>query len=189
MLPTNGVVALVGGALAASFLRPVAAKAPPTENLTPAGRRLKQAACSQIGHQGVEAELPYRSLVAVVDAVVHGAQLLAADDHAISELVGETGARGITVFSWGEQGAEEQQETVRVLVIAIERLLDQIQRIATDLVHRATAFKHIAVITFDAQTNHGIADILDAECIVEQADERADGAGGIVVLGLSLIHI
>ena len=40
-------------------------------------------------------------------------------------------------------------------------------------------------VALDGQGELGGADVVEGEAVVEQADERADGAGGVVVLGLA----
>src|SRR3546814_19073821 len=57
--------------------------------------------------------------------------------------------------------------------------------VAADLVHRATAFETIAFGPVDGQVDDRAAHIVHAEIIAEQADERADRAGGILVLCLA----
>ncbi|MNN29530.1 hypothetical protein D3C81_1431380 [compost metagenome] len=119
------------------------------------------------------------------DPVVQATQQRAADAHQIAELVGEAAAGLVAVLGRREERTEEQQETVRVLVIAADGLGHQFQRVAADLLHRTAAVQYVTVAPFDAQVDLAATHVIQAEAIVEQADEGADGAGAVVVLGLA----
>ena len=62
---------------------------------------------------------------------------------------------------------------------------DDIQRIAADLAHGTDAVEHEAVGTGDFERQFGLAHVGYAEAVVEQADEGADRAGGVIVFGLA----
>jgi hypothetical protein len=61
---------------------------------------------------------------------------------------------------------------------------DQVGRIAADPPHGADPFQAEVVWPVDHQIDLGRPDVIEAESVVEQAHERPDGAGGVVVLGL-----
>ncbi len=109
----------------------------------------------------------------------------AADADHVPAFVGETAAGMITVFGGGEQGTEKQHKTIRVLVIGVERLACQVLRVAADLAHGAGAVQAIAILALYLKIDHAIPYIIQAEVFVKQANERPDGAGGVVVLGLA----
>src|SRR3546814_6235828 len=97
-------------------------------------------------------------------------------------------AFGAAIFGWRKHGAAEQHHAVRVLVIAAHGVLDQLLRIAADLRHRAVAFQHEVIATLDTQMNLRRPYIVQRKVLVEQTDEGADCAGGIVVFGRSEEH-
>src|SRR5437764_782424 len=78
----------------------------------------------------------------------------------------------VAVLSRREQGAEEQDEAVRVLVLA-QRLAHQVERIAADLLHRAHALEPVIVAALDQQVHLRLAHLVDGEAVVEEADEGA----------------
>ncbi|PAV71423.1 hypothetical protein WR25_10000 [Diploscapter pachys] len=66
-----------------------------------------------------------------------------------------------------------------------QRLSLQVFGIAADLAHRAAAIQRIAVGAFDPQRDLGVADVVHRELVVEQAHERAERAGRVIVLRLA----
>src|SRR5690606_35868665 len=82
-----------------------------------------------------------------------------------------------------EQRAGEQHEAVRVLVVRAVGGRHQVQYVAADLPQGAAAPQDVAVRALDAQVDVEPADGVETEVVVEQTDERADGARGVVVLG------
>ena len=91
----------------------------------------------------------------------------------------------VAVLRRREQRAEEQHEAVRILMLA-DRLADQIHGIAADL--RTSSFapsrRKPSGPSISSSTTRR-AHVVEREAVVEQADERADRAGGVVVLGLA----
>src|SRR5690606_40981002 len=71
----------------------------------------------------------------------------------------------------------------RVLVVRTVGGRHQVQYVAADLPQGAAAPQDVAVRALDAQVDVEPADGVETEAVVEQADERADGARGVVVLG------
>jgi hypothetical protein len=57
--------------------------------------------------------------------------------------------------------------------------------IAADLRHGTLAFEPEAFIAGDFQLHDGGAHVIERVPAIEHADERADGAGCVVVLGLA----
>ena len=84
-----------------------------------------------------DAERPRRRVTAVGHLIVQAAEQAAADTDLIAQLVGETAAGMVAVGGWREEGAEKQQEAVRVLMVGVERLASDVSRITADLRHRA----------------------------------------------------
>jgi len=67
-------------------------------------------------------------------------------------MVGEARPRGITIHDWRKHGAEEEHESIRILMVIAMCLPDEIRRVAADLAHVTHTFKHeIVVGAFDAQ--------------------------------------
>src|SRR5262249_47815716 len=58
----------------------------------------------------------------------------------------------------------------------------EVEGIAADLRHGAAGLQAEPVSAGDFQREIGLADILDPEAPVDEADERADGAGPVIVL-------
>jgi len=61
----------------------------------------------------------------------------------------------------------KSKEPIGILVIAIDRLGYQIQRVTTDLVHRTAAVEYVAVLPLDPQLHHAAAHIVDGEACIE----------------------
>ncbi len=145
---------------------------------------VQQAARGQVVDEGAQAELPGRRGLAVGDAVAQHAQPGAADGDLVAELVGEAGAGFAPVFDGREERAEEQHETVRVLVGG-QGLRDDVGRVTADAGHGVDAAHGEAIGAAHFQMHGFAAHVVHAETGVEQPDEGADGAGGVVVLGLA----
>src|SRR5690606_8528132 len=129
------------------------------------------------------AEGPRRGLFAGHDGVDQGAEPRTGDPHDVAVLVGEARAGRLAVLGRCEQRAGEQHEAVRVLVVRTVGGRHQVQYVAADLPQGAAAPQDVAVRALDAQVDVEPADGVETEAVVEQADERADGARGVVVLG------
>ncbi|MNJ00198.1 hypothetical protein D3C73_1594700 [compost metagenome] len=70
-------------------------------------------------------------------------------------------------------------------MVFVEGLAHQILGVAADLVHRTVAKQAVAIAALDFQIDHAATHRIQVEGFVEQANERADGARGVVVLGLA----
>ncbi|MNN48661.1 hypothetical protein D3C81_1631540 [compost metagenome] len=116
---------------------------------------------------------------------MQAAQQRTADADPVTQLVGETAADMVAIFGGGEQGTEKQQETIGVLVIGIQSLTGQVLRITADLAHGTGALHAVTVFTLHLQVDHAGTHIIQAEVLVEQANERPDRARRIVVLGFA----
>src|SRR5579863_1684534 len=145
----------------------------------------QQTSASQIAHQRGAAEAPGRNAVAVVDPVDESAELRCRDGDPVAELVGEALAFGATVFGGCEHGAAIEHDTIRILVHATHHLRHQLGGVAADLAHRAFAAQHEAIVPFDREVDGGRPHVIEGEAPVEQADERPDRGGAVVVLGLT----
>src|SRR5690554_3852207 len=131
-----------------------------------------------VGHPLAYTEGPRRQLVGAVDAVDQRAQRRRGDGDAVADVMGEALALAVAVLDRREHGAEEQHEAVRVLVVGADGLAHQVERVAADLAHVALAFEQEAVVlTLDPQRHMGLTYAIQREALVEQADERTDGAG------------
>src|SRR3546814_20933151 len=64
------------------------------------------------------------------------------------------------------------------------RLAEEVGGVAADFRHRVGAFEAIALGPFDQQFDGGFPYVVEGEAVVEQADEGADRAGGVIVLRL-----
>src|SRR5688572_30176123 len=65
------------------------------------------------------------------------------------------------------------------------RLADELGGVAADLRHRTLAFEPEAFLARNLEFHDRLAYVIEGELAVEQPDERPDGAGGVVVLGLA----
>src|SRR5689334_23602568 len=64
-------------------------------------------------------------------------------------------------------------------------LPDELGGVAADLRHRALAFEREALVAADFEPDHRLANVVERIPAVEHADERADGAARVVILGLA----
>src|SRR6185436_4221678 len=92
-------------------------------------------------HQRPDAESPRRDLVGMLDAVDQCAQLGGGDGDDVADDVREALPRRKPVLGRREHRAEIQDEAVGILVIRADRVLNEIERIAADLAHRACALE------------------------------------------------
>lgn len=69
----------------------------------------------------------------------------------------ETVPRCVPVLDGRKECTEKLHEAIRILVMRGARLCDEIERVATDLLHRTLAVQHEAVLALDAQVQLGIA--------------------------------
>src|SRR3546814_18321082 len=87
----------------------------------------------------------------------------------------------IAILRRREQRAAEQREAIGEMMLA-HRLADEVGGVAADFRHRVGAFEAIALGPFDQQFDGGFPYVVEGEAVVEQADEGADRAGGVIVL-------
>ena len=98
--------------------------------------------------------------------------------------------RSVAVLRGCEHGAQVEHQAIGILVGApvgfAHGLFDQIQRIAADLRQLAgAAHLEASVRAAHLQRQLAPAHIVDAEMLVEQTNEGANGRRGVVVLGLA----
>src|ERR1700709_1457270 len=90
---------------------------------------VQQSPPGKIAHQSPDPECPGRRQVRCGDSVDQGAELRSRDGDDVADLVREAPARLVAVLDRREQGAEEQGEAVRIMMLA-PRLADQLFRVA-----------------------------------------------------------
>src|SRR3982751_2494271 len=61
-------------------------------------------------------------------------------------------------------------------------VVDQLERIAADLRHRALRIEREPIRTFDAERHVALADIVEAKMLIEQPNEGSNRARRVVVL-------
>ena len=93
----------------------------------------EKASLGQIPDQGPDPEIPWFAGVAGPHAVDQLAELGAGDRDQIAGLVGKALVLAVAVLGRREHGAEEQHESVGILMGRPDRLLHQIFGIAADL--------------------------------------------------------
>ncbi len=98
--------------------------------------------------------------------------------------MGEPLARRTAILDRREHGAEEQREAVRILVGRSNGLRHQVFRIPADLADGGMTVEDEAVLALHRHGDIHASDIVEAEAVIEQPQERPDGTGRIVVLGL-----
>src|SRR5699024_7685810 len=95
-------------------------------------------------------------------------------------------ARAVAVLYGRKHRTKGQHEAFGVLMMGFMGLCDEVEGVAADLAHIAGALEHEAVVgTLDALRVLRIMQRIDAEWLIEQANEGADGARGVIVLGLA----
>src|SRR3954470_14415649 len=87
-------------------------------------------ACQQpprgkVAHQRARSELPRRSVARRRYDVRQRAEFWSRYPHLVADLVGEAAPGLVTILGRREQGAEEQHEAVRIMMLA-ERLADEL---------------------------------------------------------------
>src|SRR3954453_10674528 len=105
----------------------------------------------EIFNQGPYAELPGRSFVARPDPVDERAEFRRSDCNDISALVGEAAASALADLRWSEHRAQEEDETVRILMGPSDRLLNEVFRVATDLAHGTDVIELKSILTLHMQ--------------------------------------
>src|SRR5450830_229340 len=111
------------------------------------GFPLNEFALCQILDQRGQSKCPRCDLVGKVDLVHQRPQFGRGDRHDVGDLMRETLSRSEPILRRREHRPQEQHQSVRILVIRTDRMLHQIQRIATDHRHRAAALEREAFCT------------------------------------------
>src|SRR5258706_5432936 len=120
----------------------------------------QKAAQREIAEQLADAESPRRCLVAGRDDILERAQPLRGDDNAVAQMVREPGARRVAVLGRREHGALKQHEAVGILMILVDRLCDEIGRIAAYFFHRATAGEMKPVFAEHVEREFAVSDVV-----------------------------
>src|SRR4029077_17086619 len=128
---------------------------------------------------------PRPDLVGVVYPVDERAQLRRRNRDDVTDRMREALSRREPVFRRCEHRAQKQDEPVRILMVGTDGVGDEIDRIAADHSHRARAFERESLEPVHEDRKLAAAHVVDAEALVEQANEGTDGAGRVVVLGLA----
>ena len=127
----------------------------------------------EIFNQGPYSELPGRSLVARPDPVDERAEFRRSDCNDISALVGEAAAPALADLRGSEHRAQEEDETIRILVGPSDRLLNEVFRVTTDLAHCTDAIELKPIRTLHMQDHLRPSNVIKREAGVEQPNERA----------------
>ncbi len=139
----------------------------------------------QVAHQRGGAEGPFRRLGGEAHGVDERPEPRRGDGDDVARVVGEALPRRVAVLHRREHRAEEQHQPVRILVVPPDGLRHEVGRVAADLAHRRAALHAEAVGALDRHRELRRPHVVEAEAVVEEPDERPDGAGGVVVLGLA----
>src|SRR5690606_31000870 len=99
-------------------------------------------------------------------------------------VMGEPAAGSLAVLDRGEQGAGEQCEAVRVLVVGGD-VAHQVEQVAADLLQAVAALQDEAVGSGDPQVDLRGPQVVEAIVLIEQPDEGPERARSVVVLGLA----
>ncbi|MNE37804.1 hypothetical protein D3C80_1316730 [compost metagenome] len=99
--------------------------------------------------------------------------------------MGETEAWAMAILHRREHRAKEKDGAVRILMVTVQELRSEVFRRAADRLHGADTRHGETVLTLDQKRDLRLLHVFDGEAAVEQADERTDRAGGIVVLRLA----
>src|SRR5208283_461396 len=146
---------------------------------------LAQIAPREVPHQRSRTEGPGRDAIAAIDAVYQGAERWRRHGHDVADRVGESLARTESILRGREHRAQKEHQAIGILMVGADRLPHQVERVATDHCHRATALECEAVRAVDAHRQFAAAHGIDGERIIEQPNEWTDCAGPVVVLGLA----
>ena len=121
----------------------------------------------------------------VFHAINECAQFRRCNRHDVADLVRESLAGRITILDRREQSAGIEHSTIGILMVGPKHLAGEILEAAADLRQRGCAIQNETVLAFDLQRQFGAAQILDREARIEEAQERAERRGRIVVLRLA----
>src|SRR5215472_7912267 len=141
-------------------------------------------ALREVLHQRIDAEGPRLAIMAGAHAVDELAELRCGDGDDVVALVGEPLPRRVAILHRREHSAEEQRKAVRILMVLADGLRHEVGRIAADLADRGMTIEDKAIRSPDVEPDLHAAHIVKREAGVKQPQERANGAGGVVVLGL-----
>src|ERR1700722_7096853 len=156
---------------------------PAAEDVRPLGS--KQAPLGEIAHQRAGAEGPGRAIAGMAHAIGQAAKLVGRHRDDIAFLVSEPLAGRLTVGDRREHRPEKERGAVGILMARPDHLTDEVFRIAADLGDRRAALQLEALGTLDGQAHLHRAHVVHRECLIEEAQQRADGAPRIVVLGFA----
>src|SRR6185312_3608338 len=123
----------------------------------------------QVPHQSPDPERPRLALVASAHAVDELAELGCGDRDNVVALVRETLPRRIAILHGCEHGAEEQRESIGILMHRADGLSHEVGRIAADVADRRVTFEYKTVRPGHGERDLHPADIVERECRVEQA--------------------
>ena len=79
---------------------------------------LSSPALREVAHQRASSEFPGRRVARGRDDVDERAELWRRNAHLVADLVGKAAARLVAILGRREQRAEEQHETVRIMMLA-----------------------------------------------------------------------
>lgn len=120
-----------------------------------------------------------------MDLVHQRSKLRTANGYNISVLMGEAEPFRVAVLCGGEKRSGKKGKTVRVLVVPAVRSSYEFLEGTADPAKAVPALKTVTVHPFHSQGYLFGAKGLQRESAMEQPDERANRARGIVVLGHS----
>src|SRR4051812_39159268 len=135
----------------------------------------EQSSRRKVLHECAQPERPRLRVFRRVYAIDQRAEFRGGDAYFVPDLVREAAAVLIAILGRGEQRAKEQRKAVRIMMFA-QRLPDELSRVAADLAHTALALQPEPILPLDLQLHDRRTNILQAEVIVEEPDERANGA-------------
>ncbi len=108
--------------------------------------------CSDIGEEGTDSVVPGRQVLTSAHRVPQCSQMVVGDHHDIAEVVGESESGRIPVLGRGEEGAGEEDEAVRVLMVATVGRGDEVLEASAERSDRVDAGELAAVVTGDGES-------------------------------------
>src|SRR5690606_4636988 len=111
--------------------------------------RSEKVARGEIAHECSGSKGPFRAFGRKTHRIPENSQLLVRDAHHISDLVREALTRHIAILYGRKQRSEKQHQSIGILVMPSDGLRDEIERIAADLLHRATTIEDETVLPLD----------------------------------------
>ena len=146
---------------------------------------LHQSPPREVLHQRHSAKGPRRNFVAVTHTVDDRSKPGRRNRDGVADDVGEALAGSKSIECRREHGAEKQHEAVWVLVVGTDGMSDDLQRVTADLRHRAASCEGELIWPLHVEREIRLADVVHAEVLVKEPDERADRAGRVVVFRLA----